>query len=48
MRRDPGAVFCEGDNVPAVDGWTESVHVGRVDVPNTLAFIEGLAAANVN
>ena len=39
-----GAVFCERHEVPAGDGFTESVHAGRVDVPGTLAVIEGLIA----
>ncbi len=40
---ESGATQCERDEVPAGDGFTECVHVGRVDVPGTLAFIEGLS-----
>ena len=39
-----GAIPAQRDEVPAGDGWTECVHVGRVDVPGTLAYVEGLIA----
>ena len=42
--QDQSPVFCERYDVPAGDGFTESVHVGRVDVPGTLKFIEALVS----
>ncbi len=36
---DCGAWFADRDAVPAGDGHTETVHIGRVDVPDTVAFI---------
>ena len=42
---DQGAVFCERYDVPAGDGFTECVHVGRVDTAGTVAFIEELRTA---
>ena len=39
-----GAVACQRHEVPAGDGFTECVYVGRVDVAGTHAYIESLAA----
>ncbi len=36
---DRGAWFADRDAVPAGVGYTETVHIGRVDVPDTVAFI---------
>ncbi len=36
---DCGAWFADRDAVPAGVGFTETVHIGRVDVPDTVAFI---------
>jgi hypothetical protein len=43
--REQGAVGCKRNEVPAGDGFTECVHVGRVDVPRTVAYVEELRAA---
>lgn len=43
--RGRGALFCERGEVPAGDGFTECVHVGQVDVPETVAYIEALLTA---
>ncbi len=37
--RERGAWFADRDAVPAGDGFTETVHIGRVDVPDTVEFI---------
>ena len=42
--RERGATFAVRDAVPFGDGYTEAVHIGRVDVPDTLEFIAGLLA----
>ena len=39
-----GAIPAQRREVPAGIGFTECVHVGRVDVPGTLAYIESLIA----
>lgn len=39
---EAGAVACEPDEVPRGDGFTESVHRGRVDVLASLAMIQAL------
>ncbi len=43
--RDQGATFATRDEVPAGDGFTESVHVGVVDITSTMAYVERLRAA---
>jgi predicted Zn-ribbon and HTH transcriptional regulator len=43
--RDQGATFATQDEVPAGDGFTESVHAGVVDIPTTIAGVEELRAA---
>ncbi len=40
--RERGAMPCSRDDVPAGDGYTEAVWVGRVDIPDTLAFIDSV------
>jgi len=42
--RAQGAVSCQRHEVPSGDGFTESVHVGRVDAPGAAAYIEELHA----
>jgi predicted nucleic acid-binding Zn-ribbon protein len=42
--RKRGATRCTRDEVPDGDGWTEAVHIGRVDEPATIAYIAELAA----
>lgn len=42
--RERDAVPPDRREVPAGQGWTGSVHVGRGDVPQTVADIEGLRA----
>jgi len=42
--RGQGAAFCQRHEAPAGDGFTESVHVGRVDAPRTKTCVEGLVA----
>jgi hypothetical protein len=41
---DQGAVFCQHREVPAGDGVTESVRIGRVDAPQTVAHVKSLRA----
>ncbi len=43
---DRGAWFADRDAVPAGDGFTETVHIGRVDVPDTVEFIAELLDAD--
>ncbi len=43
---DCGAWFADRDAVPASEGFTEAVHIGRVDVPDTVEFIAGLLGAD--
>jgi hypothetical protein len=45
--REQEAVFCQRDEVPSGVGFTECVHVGRVDTPGTLAYVEGLRTGQV-
>ncbi len=40
-----GGRFADRDDVPARDGYTETVHIGKVDVTDTLDFIVGLLDA---
>jgi hypothetical protein len=40
--RARGSAQCDREDVPAGDGFTETVWVGTVDVPGTLTRIEGL------
>ena len=42
--RERGATFASRDQVPAGDGYTETVHIGLVDVPDTIRYIGGLRA----
>ncbi len=42
---DLGGRFADRDDVPARDGYTETVHIGKVDVTDTLDFIVGLLDA---
>ena len=39
---DRGAPFASREEVPGEKGWTEVVHIGRVDVPDTANFIDDL------
>ncbi len=43
---DCGAWFADRDSVPAGVGYTETGHIGRVDVPDTVEFIAGLLDAD--
>jgi hypothetical protein len=36
------ARVCKRDEMPGRNGFTEAVHIGQVDVPDTLAFIDAL------
>jgi hypothetical protein len=40
--RSHGAVFASREEILGSDGFTEVVHIGAVDVPDTQAFIESL------
>lgn len=43
--KERGAVFAIRDAVPYGDGYTETVNIGRVDIPETIAFIQSLGQA---
>jgi len=45
--RERGAAFCLPDEVPGRNGYTECVHVGRVDAPGTAAFVESLRSESI-